>query len=82
MVAVPALVAGLLVYAVSIRGSIGSGGRSFAQVERYSAELADFVSRDVRHGLESFVLLGWLTPLLALSPASSCWRASGRGSRS
>lgn len=59
--------AGLLVYVASIRGSLGAGGRSFAQVERYSADLADFVSRDVRHGLESFAFLGWLTPLLALA---------------
>ncbi len=57
--------AGLLVWALSIRGSIG-GGRSFAQVERYSAELTDFVARDPRHGLEAFVLIGWLTPLLAI----------------
>jgi hypothetical protein len=62
-----AVAAGLLVYVVSIRDSIGAGGRSFAQVERYSAELADFVSRDVRHGIESFAFLGWLTPLLALA---------------
>ena len=59
-----ALAAGVLVWALSIRGSIGEG-RSFAQVERYSADLADFVARDPRHGLEAFVLLGWLTPLLA-----------------
>ncbi|HEV2712615.1 MAG TPA: hypothetical protein VGU26_05915, partial [Gaiellaceae bacterium] len=39
----------------------------FKQVERYSAELADFVSRDPRHGIEPFVLLGWLTPLLAIA---------------
>ena len=65
--AVAGCAAGLLVYLVSIRGSLGSGDRSFAQVETYSAELADFVSREARHGLESFVLLGWLTPLLALA---------------
>jgi hypothetical protein len=65
--AATAAAAGLLVYAASIRGSAGVGGRSFAQVERYSAELADFVSRDVRHGIESFVFLGWLVPLLALA---------------
>jgi hypothetical protein len=59
------LAAGLLVWALSIRDSIGEA-RSFAQVERYSADLADFVARDPRHGLEAFVLLGWLTPLLAL----------------
>jgi hypothetical protein len=60
------MTAGLLVWALSIRGSIGEG-RSFAQVERYSAELADFVSRDPRHGLEAFVFLGWTTPLAALA---------------
>jgi hypothetical protein len=58
--------AGLVVWTLSIRGSIGEG-RSFAQVERYSAELADFVSRDPRHGLEAFVFLGWVTPLAALA---------------
>ncbi len=57
--------AGILVWAASIRGSIGSS-RSFTQVERYSADLADFVSRDPRHGLEPFVFVGWLVPLLAL----------------
>ena len=64
--AVGSVAAGLLVWAVSIRDSIGEA-RSFAQVERYSAELADFVARDPRHGLEAFVLLGWLTPLAALA---------------
>ena len=59
--------AGLLVYAVSIRGSLGSGDRSFAQVESFSADLADFAAREARHGLESYVFLGWLTPLLALA---------------
>jgi hypothetical protein len=58
--------AGLLVWALSIRGSIGDS-RSFGQVERYSADLADFVSRDPRHGLEAFVFVGWLTPVLALT---------------
>jgi hypothetical protein len=57
--------AGLLVYFVAIRDTTGAGGRSFAQVERYSADGADFVSRDVRHGIESFVFLGWATPLIA-----------------
>ena len=61
-----AVVAGLVVLALSIRGSIGSS-RSFAQVERYSADLADFVSRDPRHGLEAFVFVGWLVPALALA---------------
>jgi hypothetical protein len=64
---IAAVAAGVLVYAVSIRGSVGAGGRSFGQVERYSADLADLVSRDARHGFESFVFLGWLVPLLALT---------------
>jgi hypothetical protein len=58
--------AGLLVWALAVRGSIGET-RSFAEVGRYSAELPDFVSRDPRHGLETFVLVGWVTPLLALA---------------
>jgi hypothetical protein len=61
-----AVAAGLAVWALSIRGSSGEV-RSFAQVERYSADLADFFSRDPRHGLEAFVFLGWLTPLLAVA---------------
>jgi hypothetical protein len=60
-----AVFGGLAVYVASIRGSVGAGGRSFAQVERYSAELLDFVARDPRHGLESAVLLGWLLPIVA-----------------
>ncbi len=57
--------AGLLVVGVSVRGSIGSGGRSLREVAHYSAEGLDFVTRHGRHGPESFVYLGWLTPLLA-----------------
>src|SRR5919109_1574758 len=58
--------AALPVWALSIRGSIGDS-RSFAQVERYSADLADFVARDARHGLEPYVFVGWLVPLLAIA---------------
>jgi hypothetical protein len=58
--------AGLLVWVAAIRGSIGAS-RSFGQVERYSADLADFLSRDPRHGLEAFVFVGWLVPLLAVA---------------
>jgi hypothetical protein len=59
-------VAGLFVYLESIRDSVAAAGRSFAGVERYSAEVADFVSRDVRT-FETFVFVGWLTPLVALA---------------
>ena len=38
----------------------------FGQVERYSAEVSDFVRRAVGAGIEELVFLGWLTPLVAL----------------
>jgi hypothetical protein len=62
-----AIGAGLLVYVAAIRDTVGAGGRSFAQVERYSAGAENFVSRDVPSELERFVFLGWATPLLALT---------------
>jgi hypothetical protein len=58
---------GIVVYLTAIRGTIGASGRSFAQVERYSAEPVDFLTRHARHGLESFAFLGWLVPLAALA---------------
>ena len=62
-----AAAAGLLVREVAIAGSISSGGRSLASVGRYSADWQDFVTRDVRGGIEQFVFLGWVTPLVALA---------------
>jgi hypothetical protein len=58
--------AALLVSRLAISGSIASGGRSLSEVAVYSADGLDFLSRHRRHGSESFVFLGWLTPLLAL----------------
>ena len=58
--------AGMAVYVAAIRGSVGAGGRSFAQVERYSADLLDFLARDPRHGLETAVFVGWLLPVVAI----------------
>jgi hypothetical protein len=60
-----AVVAGLLVQYFVIRGSLHESGRSLAEVGKYSAHWSDFFSRH-GHG-ETFVLLGWLTPLLALA---------------
>jgi hypothetical protein len=60
-----AAAAGILVDRSAVAGSIGTG-RSFAQVERYSAEASDFVTRAVGSGVEELVFLGWLTPLLAV----------------
>ncbi len=59
--------AGILVATLTIPGSITGGGRSLAEVAQYSASGLDFVTRHVRSGLESFVFLGWLTPLLAIA---------------
>ena len=63
--AAAALVAGLALDRWAISGSIGTG-RSFAQVDRYSAELSDFVRRSVGSGVEELVFIGWLAPLLAV----------------
>jgi hypothetical protein len=46
--------------------SIAAGGRSLDSVAFYSADWRDFVTRDVRRGIEQFVFLGWATPLLAV----------------
>jgi hypothetical protein len=62
---VGAVVAGELVQHFVISGSLHEGGRSLAEVGKYSAHWTGFVSRH-GHG-ETFVLLGWLTPLLALA---------------
>ena len=70
----PALGAALLVGHYSTSG-IGSGGRSLREVAHYSATGLDFVTRHPRHGLESFVFLGWLTPLLALAGLAMLVRA-------
>jgi hypothetical protein len=58
--------AALLVGKLAISGSIASGGRSLPEVAFYSADGLDFLTRHRRHGQESFVFVGWLTPLLAL----------------
>ena len=71
---VVASLAGLVVYAVGIRGTVGAGGRAFAQVERYSPEPADLISRTAREGLEMFVFVGWLLPLLAAAGLLVLWR--------
>jgi hypothetical protein len=61
---IPAAAAGLLAYALAIRGTTGVEGRSFAQVERYSASGGDFVSRS-SDPLESMVYLGWSVLVIA-----------------
>jgi hypothetical protein len=62
-----AVAAGVLVWVFTIDGSIGEGGRSLRQVTRFSADWLDFITRHDRHGSETFVFLGWLTPLVAIA---------------
>ncbi len=71
--------AALLVSRYAISGSIASGGRSLREVSFYSADGLDFVSRHRRHGPESFVFLGWLTPLLALAGLAAVLRTRRLG---
>jgi hypothetical protein len=62
---------------IVVAGSIAGGGRSFGQVRRYSAELSDFVTRGVGAGIEEYVFLGWLTPVLALAGLFAIRRRGG-----
>ena len=57
----------IVVQRTVVAGSIAGGGRSFAQVDHYSAELSDFFTRGVGAGIEELVFIGWLTPVLALA---------------
>jgi hypothetical protein len=67
-----AVAAAGLVHYYAIRGSLHEHGRSLAEVGRYSADWIGFVSR---HGSgETFVFLGWLTPLLALAGLAFLFR--------
>src|SRR6185369_9948859 len=65
--AVGAAAAAIVVQQTVVEGSIAGGGRSFAQVRHYSAELSDLVTRGVGAGIEELVFVGWLTPVLALA---------------
>ena len=76
MGAAVALGAGLAVDRWAVAGSIGTG-RSFAQVDRYSAEVSDFVTRGVGSGVEELVFFGWLTPLVAIAGVVAVRRRRG-----
>jgi hypothetical protein len=66
--ALAAVGAGLVVRQTVIERSTQSGGRSLDEIAFYSAQVGDFVSREVDHGRsEQFVFLGWATPLVALA---------------
>jgi hypothetical protein len=64
---VAAVLAGVLIRLTVIEGSIDEGGRSLREVRVYSATGLDFLTRHARHGVEAFVFVGWLTPLVAIA---------------
>jgi hypothetical protein len=64
--AAAAVAVGLVAEAVVIEGTTASEGRELAEVAAYSADPIDFLSRWRLHGLEQFVYLGWLLPVLAV----------------
>jgi hypothetical protein len=59
--------AGLVIQREVINGSVGSRGRPLGEIGLYSAQWLDFLARDPRHGPESYVFLGWVTPLAAIA---------------
>jgi hypothetical protein len=64
-----AVVGGSVVWALSLDQA---RERPFAEVERYSAALGDFVARDPGN-FERFVYLGWLLPLAAAAGFVTLW---------
>ncbi len=60
---------GVVVWALSLRDAVE---RPFSEVERYSATLEDFVSRDPGE-FERFVYLGWLLPVIAIAGLGCLW---------
>jgi hypothetical protein len=59
--------AGLVIQRAVVNDSLGARGRALGEVGLYSAQWLDFIARDPRHGPESYVFLGWLTPLAAIA---------------
>ncbi len=70
--------AGYLINRVVVQGSLSAHGRSLNAVSAYSADWLDFFTRHERHGSESFVFLGWVTPIAAAIGLYALVRA-GRG---
>ena len=66
LLALPALLAGLLADELVVRHTTGARSRSFHQVEHFSAGLSGFVSRDSKL-LEQMVYLGWSVVALAVA---------------
>jgi hypothetical protein len=69
---------GIAVQLTIIRDSAESGGRSLQEVGEFSADWLDLVSRWRLGGLEQFVYLGWLVPVMAAAGAVLLWRRGDR----
>ncbi|HEX4930745.1 MAG TPA: hypothetical protein VFV62_08530 [Gaiellaceae bacterium] len=69
---------GAIVWALSLRDAVE---RPFAEVERYSASLGDFVGRNPGE-FERFVYLGWLLPVIAIAGVGClCFRNTSPSAR-
>src|SRR5918996_70858 len=69
---------GLAIHLTIVRNSAESGGRSLQEVGEFSADWIDFVSRRQLDGLEQFVYVGWVLPILAGAGAVLLWRGGTR----
>jgi hypothetical protein len=76
--ALAAVGVGLAIRYTLIAGSAEEEGRSLQEVGEFSAEWSDLVSRWRLGGLEDFVYIGWLTPVLAGAGAVILWRSGCR----
>jgi hypothetical protein len=76
--AAAAIAAGIAVRYTIIAGSAEEAGRSLQEVGEFSAEWTDLLSRWRLGGLEDFVYLGWLTPVLAAAGVVVLWRGGRR----
>ena len=67
---------GLAIHLAIVRDSAEGDGRSLAEVGEFSADWVDLVSRWRLGGLEQFVYVGWLVPVLAIAGVVILWGRS------
>ena len=67
---------GLAVHLTIVRSSAEGDGRSLAEVGEFSADWVDLISRWRLGGLEQFVYVGWLVPVLAVAGIVVLWGRS------
>jgi hypothetical protein len=73
---VAAVGVGLAIHLTIVRDSAEGDGRSLAEVGEFSADWVDLVSRWRLGGLEQFVYVGWLVPVLAVAGVVLLWGRS------